>query len=123
MVRFNIVIFRFVWLIFIIAWFLSGIYLFTNGFLLSRREIELKSSCQKDLSKKSLNISNTCWTVPSLNGTYRNLVLIVIDALRYDFAFYQRHRSSAIQVPYLNKLRIFKELADEYGCNSVRLFK
>ena len=109
-------------LLFTIIWFICGIYIFTNGFLLTRREIELKSSCQNESLNESSNFTNTCWTVPSLNSTYQKVVLVVIDALRYDFAFYQRHKTSN-QIPYLNKLSIFKNLADKHGCNSVRLFK
>lgn len=118
----NNAFFRLFGFFLVILSFSFGLYVFTSGFLLSRREIELKSTCQNDQLLESSNSTNTCWTVPSLNSTYKKVVLIVIDALRYDFAFYQRQNTRA-NLPYLNKLQIFKELADQHGCKSVRLFK
>ena len=112
-------VFYFLLLLFITSWFACGIYLFTNGFLLSRREINLTSTCQADglLSDKS----STCWTVPSIVGVHKKVVVVIIDALRYDFAFYQDHPAS--DVPYINKLKIFQELARNKGCSHARLFK
>lgn len=118
----NNAFFRLFGFFLVILSFSFGLYVFTSGFLLSRREIELKSTCQNDQLLESSNSTNTCWTVPSLNSTYKKVVLIVIDALRYDFAFYRRQNTRA-NLPYLNKLQIFKELSDQHGCKSVRLFK
>jgi phosphatidylinositol glycan class O len=48
---------------------LAGIYLFTNGFLLTR------------LSLSEINDCSTCTFAP----TYKRTVFLVIDALRFDF--------------------------------------
>ena len=109
--------FRFVLLLVVIAWLALGIHLFTSGFLLSRREINITSTCQNDAHSRS----STCWTLPSIVGTYKKVVVIIIDALRFDFAFYQTNSSN--DLPYINKLKIFKDLANQYGCSSARLFK
>jgi len=110
---------HFISLLFVISWFACGIYVFTNGFLLSRREINITSTCQSD---KHLNeTASTCWRVPSIVGNYEKVVVVIIDALRYDFAYFQDNSTS--DLPYINKLNVFRHLANEYGCASVRLFK
>ena len=111
--------FLFISLLFIITWFACGIFVFTSGFLLSRREINITSTCQND--ERSIEKPNTCWRVPSIVGTYEKVVIIIIDALRFDFAFYQD--SSTNDLPYINKLKVFRDLASEYGCANTRLFK
>ena len=112
---------HFVWITFVVLWFACGIYIFTNGFLLSRREINLKSTCDNERLNGNTTAENTCWIVPDIGGRYQKVVIVVIDALRIDFALYQPNLKT--EVPYLNKLKVFKELADEYGCSGVRLFK
>src|ERR1700679_888355 len=55
-----------IWVFFV---HLAGIYLFTNGFLLTR------------LSLSEFNDCTTCTSPP----TYKRTVFLVIDALRFDF--------------------------------------
>ncbi|KAG4430062.1 hypothetical protein IFR05_014452 [Cadophora sp. M221] len=74
----------FAWIFFIHA---SGIYFFTKGFLLARLVLEEKSTC----SESPIALHNTfkgagtpeagCWHP----RTFEKAVVIVIDALRYDF--------------------------------------
>ncbi|KAL6719661.1 mannose-ethanolamine phosphotransferase gpi13 [Lecanora helva] len=62
-----------------------GIYFFTKGFLLTRLVLDQKSSCSSppiDLGRKSPgSYINGCWHP----RTFDKAVVIVIDALRYDF--------------------------------------
>ncbi|KTW32537.1 mannose-ethanolamine phosphotransferase GPI13 [Pneumocystis jirovecii RU7] len=73
------------WIIF--AWFIflhfSGLYIFTQGFLLRRSTLNLTSNCDvHPITLKSQEISkNDCWYPSSFNKA----IIIVIDALRYDF--------------------------------------
>nr|CAB3264866.1 GPI ethanolamine phosphate transferase 3-like [Phallusia mammillata] len=97
-------------LILIITTFFVGIFIFANGFLLTRHEMTLKSSCE----------SNTCWTAPEINKVYSKAIVIIIDALRFDFAEYKDYTS---KLPYINKLPVLRELAAKKGCSSARLFR
>ncbi|KAK5094929.1 mannose-ethanolamine phosphotransferase gpi13 [Exophiala xenobiotica] len=69
----------FVWLSII---HIIGLFLFTKGFLLTRLVLEDKSSC--DILPNGLpapDISDGCWHP----RTFKKAVVIIIDALRYDF--------------------------------------
>ncbi|CZT05873.1 probable GPI ethanolamine phosphate transferase 3 [Rhynchosporium agropyri] len=74
----------FVWVFFIHA---SGIYFFTKGFLLTRLVLDEKSTCSEPpiALHNSFKGSGTpeagCWHPK----TFEKAVVIVIDALRYDF--------------------------------------
>lgn len=65
----------------------SGIYFFTKGFLLTRLVLEEKSSCSEPPIPPSINFNGVgtsqsgCWHPKSFNKA----VVIIIDALRYDF--------------------------------------
>lgn len=56
---------------------LSGLYLFTRGFLLSRLSLTNTNECDVARSSSSPNCV--------LPATHKRLVLIIIDALRFDF--------------------------------------
>ena len=61
-----------------------GIWLFTGGFLLTRMVLEEKSSCTVppiSSHQAALNFDEGCWHPK----TFDRAVLVVIDALRYDF--------------------------------------
>ncbi|KAK2591812.1 mannose-ethanolamine phosphotransferase gpi13 [Conoideocrella luteorostrata] len=61
-----------------------GIWLFTSGFLLSRLVLEDRSNCTMppiESKLAPLNIDRGCWHPK----TFDRAVVIVIDALRYDF--------------------------------------
>ncbi|XP_031233019.1 GPI ethanolamine phosphate transferase 3 isoform X2 [Mastomys coucha] len=95
-----------------LAWvcflFYAGIALFTSGFLLTRLELTNQSSCQEppgpgSLPWESQGKPGACW-MPS---RFSRVVLVLIDALRFDFA--QPQRSSVpgeppVSVPFLGKL-------------------
>ena len=70
------------------AWLLVihavGIWLFTGGFLLTRFVLEDKSTCDAppiDSKLASHNVAHGCWHPK----TFDRAVVVVIDALRYDF--------------------------------------
>lgn len=64
---------------------LAGIYFFTKGFLLTRMVLDNKSSCEILPFESSTAVGNTngngCWHEKSFDKA----VVIIIDALRYDF--------------------------------------
>ncbi|XP_035313387.1 GPI ethanolamine phosphate transferase 3 isoform X2 [Cricetulus griseus] len=95
-----------------LAWvsflFYAGIALFTSGFLLTRLELTNQSSCQEPPGPGSLPWGSqgkpgACW-MPS---RFSRVVLVLIDALRFDFAQPQRSRvpgEPPVSVPFLGKL-------------------
>ncbi|XP_005362115.1 GPI ethanolamine phosphate transferase 3 isoform X2 [Microtus ochrogaster] len=88
--------------------FYAGIALFTSGFLLTRLELTNQSSCQEPPGPGSLpwgsqGKSGACW-MPS---RFSRVVLVLIDALRFDFAQPQRSHvpgERPVSVPFLGKL-------------------
>lgn len=68
----------FLWLFFLYAY---GVLHFLQGFLLTRREVHLKSTTFDGVS---------CCLAPK----YKQIVILVIDALRYDFLVYNNSTSS-----------------------------
>ena len=79
--------------------------LFTAGFLLKRIVISQNSSCVNDDLhpgfKKSLahDIANGCWT----DRRFRKAVIIIIDALRFDFVVRQDSVNKTEELPFQNK--------------------
>ncbi|KAM4055230.1 type I phosphodiesterase / nucleotide pyrophosphatase [Hirsutella rhossiliensis] len=79
---------RWRWAVAFWAWLLVihavGIWLFTSGFLLTRLVLEEKSQCAlPPIGSKlaSLDVDGGCWH----SKTFDRAVVVVIDALRYDF--------------------------------------
>lgn len=69
----------FVWL-FVVH--IIGLFLFTKGFLLTRLVLEDRSSCDiLPNGQHATDISDGCWHP----RTFKKAVVIIIDALRYDF--------------------------------------
>lgn len=86
----------------ILALHLSGLYLFTRGFLLSRLALSNVSSCSED----------DCVSL----ATHKRLVLLVIDALRYDFISPVTPESASPN--HHNVLTLPKELTARYPSHS-----
>ncbi|XP_074650116.1 GPI ethanolamine phosphate transferase 3, catalytic subunit-like [Tubulanus polymorphus] len=112
-------------LIGIIVWtgciYALGIYLFTKGFLLNRFVIERASECDTDLK----HVQNDdhghagCW----MHARYKRAVVLIIDALRYDFIKHNATiRNDAASPPYANKLKHVTHLLKKFPRNS-RLYK
>ncbi|GMY19308.1 GPI ethanolamine phosphate transferase 2 [Fagus crenata] len=99
-----------------------AILLFTRGFLLTRTELPFHSHCSDASQSPCFSNSNSnsnssrCWTKPAID----RLVIIVLDALRFDFVapstFFQEAK------PWMDKLQVLQRLASERG-SSARIFK
>ncbi|PYH73578.1 GPI ethanolamine phosphate transferase 3 [Aspergillus vadensis CBS 113365] len=62
----------------------TGLYLFTKGFLLTRQTLDLKSNCSHPpipIITTTNTTTTTCWIPP----TFTKAIILLIDALRYDF--------------------------------------
>ncbi|XP_042305847.1 GPI ethanolamine phosphate transferase 3 isoform X2 [Sceloporus undulatus] len=106
-----------------LAWtcflFFSAIGLFTSGFLLMRVELANHSSCS-DAVTASLRGTRvplgSCW----LPSRFSKAVLIIIDALKFEFAQYDPSRQEPR--PYENKLKFLHQLASQQPQNA-RLYR
>ncbi|KAF8395573.1 hypothetical protein HHK36_019523 [Tetracentron sinense] len=129
---------RLIWPFFLILFLhCLAILFFTRGFLLTRTELSFFSDCS-DLSQspcfpsssENLNTSSSS-SPPNVNGTIRDqhcwtaptidrLVIIVLDALRFDFVapstFFDETK------PWMNKLQVLQKLASDKE-SSARIFK
>ncbi|KAI8055404.1 hypothetical protein BDF22DRAFT_774875 [Syncephalis plumigaleata] len=85
---------------------LAGIYIFTRGFLLTRLAIEEKSQCgilPTGVNATTSVHSTGCWQPRS----FKRAVVVIIDALRFDFAAFDRTRPRTEY--YRNKLPVIDE--------------
>lgn len=95
----------------LLAWlcalFTVGIYLFVGGFLLVRLEVNRTSTCGDVLPPEGPGAMrhDFCRGRPR----YRRAVLLVVDALRMDFARFEPGNASPR--PYENKLPVLHETA------------
>ncbi|KAI9660669.1 MAG: mannose-ethanolamine phosphotransferase gpi13 [Bathelium mastoideum] len=97
-----------------------GIYLFTTGFLLTRLVLEQKSSC----SVPPIELTNSyaagsaeagCWHPK----TFQKAVVLIVDALRYDFTVPYRAKELEDQPRhYHNALRILYETSLQHPQNA-----
>lgn len=95
-----------------------AILIFTKGFLLTRTELPHSSHCS-DLSQSpchSSPSSSSCWTKPAVD----RLIIIVLDALRFDFvapsSFFEEKQ------PWMDKLKVLQRMASE-NPSSAKIFK
>lgn len=79
----------------------NGVLHFLQGFLLTRREIHLKSSAFDGVS---------CCLEPK----YRQIIILLIDALRYDFLPYNNSTSSGA-IYHNNFPVVHKLLKDDHA--------
>lgn len=95
-----------------LAWlsilFYSGIWLFMSGFLLMRIELNNQSACSQPPYPGLLGSSQleavSCWSP----RRFSKAVIIIIDALKYDFATYDPANTNP--KPYENKLDVIHHL-------------
>ncbi|KAM9989285.1 hypothetical protein ACTFIY_005337 [Dictyostelium cf. discoideum] len=102
-----------------------GILLFFNGFLLMRFELPLKSQCNQSplpnydgTNNSNNNNNNGCW----MNKTYNKAVIVVIDALRYDFVARQpisNGSGDSTSIYFHNKLTSIQNLIENKPENSL----
>ena len=76
----------------------SGVLFFCRGFLLTRREIGEKSHPEEA-------VGGCCGGLH-----FDRVVLLVVDALRYDFALYDNQQSPEDAPAYVNRLPVFRDL-------------
>lgn len=102
-----------VWVCFL---FYAGIALFTSGFLLTRVELTNHSSCQEPpglgpLPWRSPGEPGACWMAPR----FSRVVLVLIDALRFDFAQPQRSHvpgEPSVSPPFLGRLGFLQRILE-----------
>ncbi|GBG24978.1 GPI ethanolamine phosphate transferase 2 [Hondaea fermentalgiana] len=97
----------------------AGLLLFNEGFFLTRVELPHKSSCaepprdnahaatKSNSEKRTASTHGGCWTRPR----FKRAVVLVIDALRYDFAAWDpdaEYRDA--QRPFENKMPAIRDL-------------
>jgi phosphatidylinositol glycan class O len=104
------------WLVLIIqtALYFFGIYIFTQGFLLNRIVVPKNSTCNDSIAKSTifqtrgvgdLNIES-CWRP----ARFKKAILVVIDALRYDFMVYNESLEATNALSFQNKLGVIHEV-------------
>ncbi|XP_012671423.1 GPI ethanolamine phosphate transferase 3 isoform X2 [Clupea harengus] len=91
-------------LLWVCTLFYVGIFLFVGGFLLVRLEVNRTSTCEDVLLQPAGSQADFCRDQPR----YRKAVVLIIDALRADFARY--NPSNLVPRPYENKLPVLEEL-------------
>lgn len=83
-----------------------------------RLEVEEKSDVCLDQDDRTLQYE--CLKLSPPKFQYGKLVIIIIDALRYDFAKYYDEPESKY---FHNKMPVFHNLIEEHGCTKARLFR
>ncbi|XP_077398984.1 GPI ethanolamine phosphate transferase 3, catalytic subunit isoform X2 [Vanacampus margaritifer] len=89
-------------LLWICAVYFVGIHLFLGGFLLVRLELNRTSTCG-DILEPMEESRDFCRVQPR----FRRAVIIIIDALKIDFARFDPNNTSPR--PFENKMRVFEE--------------
>lgn len=95
---------------FLIFLYIGSLYLFCRGFLLSRFELSNISQCNssnvnvpESFSHQSFNLSNKAFC--NIDPTFTRVVILLVDALRYDFAACPPVTSKGHPLPpYLGRL-------------------
>ncbi|XP_034085383.1 LOW QUALITY PROTEIN: GPI ethanolamine phosphate transferase 3 [Gymnodraco acuticeps] len=95
-------------LLWLCAVYFVGIYLFVGGFLLVRLEVNRTSTCGDvlqpgDVMQPGEEPADFCRVQPR----FRRAVLLIIDALKIDFAWFDPNNTSPR--PYENKLPVLEE--------------
>ncbi|XP_064608437.1 LOW QUALITY PROTEIN: GPI ethanolamine phosphate transferase 3-like [Liolophura sinensis] len=109
----------FVLLLSLLALISLGTIIFTKGFLLKRTVVNKTSECSVDFTIQSERHGEEgCW----MHRRYRKAVLIVIDALRYDFMLFNSSLADDTAQYFENKLPVLYELLQRKPLNS-RLYK
>ncbi|RKP15498.1 alkaline-phosphatase-like protein, partial [Piptocephalis cylindrospora] len=103
-----------------------ALFVFTRGFLLSRIALPDVSSCSNSPvpgswpsppSSQSSSAPVGCWS--SRPPPYKHALILLVDALRFDFTLYDPSLSEPIP-PYRNKLPIMQHLLDTQPRRALR---
>ncbi|KAK7116395.1 GPI ethanolamine phosphate transferase 3-like [Littorina saxatilis] len=107
--------------LFLASAYVVGLLIFTKGFLLARTMIHQNSSCEVEFATRSSDLAHGghrgCWT----HARFKRAIIIIVDALRYDFLFYNVSLQSD-PPPYINKLKTIHALLNRHPKNA-RLYK
>ena len=100
--------------------YVIGLLIFTKGFLLVRTVIHINNTCFADFTSKVKHSQehklNVCWS----HSPFKKAILIIIDALKYDFMLFN---SSLIHtLPFKNKLKSLHFYLTKHHHNA-RLYK
>lgn len=84
-----------------------AVHMFSQGFLLTR-DVLIKTSKCTDYKVPCINRKDkkVCHFPPKFN----KVILLVIDALRYDFVTFDKSIKKSQELPYQNKMKIFDDL-------------
>ena len=85
-----------------------AVCLFTGGFLRTRTELTEKSACHNYSSP----YPDSCNIVPR---QYGKAIILIIDALKYDFTLYNDSVPLALARPYQNRLPVLRHLTKNNG--------
>lgn len=97
----------------IVVGYLAGLYFYSRGFLLTRQTLRLNSSCA-DVQHPDAPVRG-CW----LEARYKRAIVLVIDALRFDFVHEQKGGDVS---PYFhNRLPTITHLLEERKYESLLL--
>lgn len=92
-----------VFLLWLIVLYASGAAHFLQGFLLTRREIHLKSSVSDGVS--------CC-----MEAKYDKVIILLIDALRYDFLLYDnKTKEEGMSIAHNNMPVVQRLIEDNHG--------
>lgn len=87
--------------------FSACLFLFTGGFLLRRNTLSQKSQCSQEGGSQNCH-------APSRPPLFKKAVVLIIDALKHEFADYDENNSK--DEHYLNKLPVLRDLEKKgYG--------
>ncbi|CAG5135395.1 unnamed protein product [Candidula unifasciata] len=101
---------------------ISGTLVFIKGFLLSRSVIETKSQCSPEFALRAEDHSHHgvegCW----MHGRFKRAIIVIIDALKYEFMAFNSSLQQNDVTHYKNKLPSIHQLLKRKPLNS-RLYK
>lgn len=98
-------------LLIIILLTLAGGLVFIKGFLLSRNVVESRSQCVVQFALRAEDHSHHgvegCW----MHSRFKKAIIVIIDALKYDFIVFNESLKSSNTPYYKNKLRTMHQLS------------
>lgn len=107
-------------LLFLVGTYAIGIIIFTRGFLLMRTSMHENSTCTEDFGVRADDHNHGysgCW----MHARFKRAIIIVIDALKYDFIAYNSSLS-VDELPYKNKFKTIYSLLNNRPLNT-RLYR
>ncbi|XP_076443343.1 GPI ethanolamine phosphate transferase 3, catalytic subunit-like [Babylonia areolata] len=106
---------------FLVTSYIVGLLIFTKGFLLVRTVIPKNSSCEVEFAARADDLvhggHHGCWS----HARFKRAILVIIDALRYDFLAYNTSLKSDVPL-YKNKLKYVHQMCTKHPKHT-RLYK